>query len=128
MKFNRFTTVIIIAWLPSMALACGHCLEDRIAAVYDHALMAKTIALKQKMLYFAWDGPVSRDETTRQRILRQSALASGIAAQSVRVSIEPATMAMAYDPLKTSPKKIESALELILSKEKIFLMPLPAQN
>jgi len=37
-------------------------------------------------------------------------------------------MAMAYDPLKTSPKKIESALELILSKEKIFLMPLPAQN
>jgi hypothetical protein len=128
MMVIRLTAVILMAWLPSLSLACGHCLEDRIAAVYDHALMAKTIASKQKMLYFAWDGPVNRDETTRLRILRQSGFVSGITPQSVRVSIEPATMALAYDPLKTNPKRIESALELIFSKEKIFLILLPLQN
>lgn len=124
----RLTAVILMAWLPSLSLACGHCLEDRIAAVYDHALMEKTIASKQKMLYFAWDGPVNRDETTRLRILRLSGFVSGITPQSVRVSIEPATMALAYGPLKTNPKRIESALEVIFSKEKIFLTLLPLQN
>jgi hypothetical protein len=128
MMVIRLTAVILMAWLPSLSLACGHCLEDRIAAVYDHALMEKTIASKQKMLYFAWDGPVNRDETTRLRILRLSGFVSGITPQSVRVSIEPATMALAYDPLKTNPKRIESALEVIFSKEKIFLTLLPLQN
>jgi hypothetical protein len=128
MMVIRLTAVILMAWLPSLSLACGHCLEDRIAAVYDHALMEKTIASKQKMLYFAWDGPVNRDETTRLRILRLSGFVSGITPQSVRVSIEPATMALAYGPLKTNPKRIESALEVIFSKEKIFLTLLPLQN
>lgn len=114
------------AGLPLAAIACGVCVEDRIAAVYDHALVTRTQQLKQKMLYLAWDGAVSRDVATRQRLLDVIGSVVGITLGSVRVSTEPASIALAFDPAKTTAEKIEATLQAKLSKFRMYVTPLQA--
>ena len=43
------------------ALACGHCVEDKIAAVYDHAMVTRSLAVKHRVAFFAIDGALATD-------------------------------------------------------------------
>ena len=38
------------------ALACGHCIEDKIAAVYDYALVTQATARNHEVVFFALAG------------------------------------------------------------------------
>ena len=90
--------------------ACGYCLQDRIASVYDHVLVAKTKQLNQKMLYLVWDGPAARDETTKRHLIAIASRLEGVTKGSVRVALEPPTMGLAYQPSIISRDLIESLL------------------
>ena len=48
-----------IALAPLAALACGHCLEDRIASVYDHSAVERAKLQKHTLMYLVWDGPLT---------------------------------------------------------------------
>ena len=78
-------------WLAGLALlssagsawACGHCLEDRIASVYDHALVERSQRQGRKIMYLRWDGPVVRDAALSRAM---AAAAAGVAANGIRPS------------------------------------------
>ncbi len=108
------------------ALACGYCVEDRIAAVYDHALSQRTRQSKQQLAYFAWDGPLARDEAARQKMLALGEAVPGVSRGSVRVSMEPAAIAVAFDPRSSSGALIAAALQKKLGLLKVSLVPLQA--
>ena len=59
----------VVALSSAIAFACGHCDEDRIAAVYNYALAQRTVALKHKIIFFAWDCSVPLSDDSRQIIL-----------------------------------------------------------
>ena len=54
MRFAFF----LISVLAGEALACGYCVEDKIATVYDHAAVTQARAQKQTTVYFAIDGTI----------------------------------------------------------------------
>ena len=108
------------------ALACGYCVEDRIAAVYDHALSQRTLQSRQQLAYFAWDGPLARDEASRQKMLALGEAVPGVSKGSVRVSMEPAAIAVAFDPRSSSGASIAAALQKKLGLLKVSLVPLQA--
>ena len=105
--------------------ACGDCLQDRIASVYDHVLVAKTKQLNQKMLYLVWDGPAARDETTKRHLIAIASRLQGVTKGSVRVALEPPTIGLAYQPSIISRERIETLLLQELHSMKIVVSILP---
>lgn len=107
------------------AMACGHCLEDRVASVYDHALVEHSKQHKQTMMYLVWDGPVDRTAATRQWLLKALGAVPGVVANSVRVSMDPPTIALAYDPQRTRAADLEKALQSKLAAKGLTASSLP---
>jgi hypothetical protein len=121
----RCAVVSLVATLASAAaLACGHCVEDRIAAVYDHALVQRTLAGKHQVAYFAWDGPTERSEAVRMKMLALGEATTGVDKGSVRVAMDPAAIAVAFDPRRTSAEAVAAALQKKLGALKLSLIPL----
>jgi hypothetical protein len=106
------------------SFACGYCVEDRIAAVYDHALLQRSLASRHPVLFFAWDGPVTRNEAARQKILAIAAAVAGVDKDSTRVSVEPASMALAFDPQQSNATAVEAALQKKLGSLRISVVRL----
>ena len=104
--------------------ACGHCVEDRIAAVYDHALLQRTTAQRQQIVFFAWEGKPLRGEASRRRMAELASGAAGVIPGSVRVSMEPAALAVAFDPRRGSVDALEAALRKSLASMKLTLVRL----
>ena len=111
--------------LPMLAMACGHCEEDLVAAVYDHDLVLRSQSLKQRIMYMTWDGPVARDDATARRLLQEAARATGVTHGSVRVSVQPAALSVAFNPAKTNRAQIEASLQTRLAKMHVMVLPLP---
>ena len=94
----------------SAALACGYCVEDKIAGVYDHAAVSKAIAQKHVVVFFALEGRLRPGEPERRRIASVARSVPGVDPVSVRLSMELAALALAYDPGRTTLARLENAL------------------
>jgi hypothetical protein len=88
------------------ASACGYCVEDKIAAVYDYAAVRQAAARHQTVAYFAIDGAI-RD--TRQRL--EFLLGQTRQIRSARVSVESASLAVVFDPRRAPLAAVQRALE-----------------
>jgi len=124
-RFSNWLVANLLGLVSLNVLACGYCLEDRIASVYDHVLVAKTKQLNQKMLYLIWDGPANRDEAMRHELIFITSRLPGITKGSVRVSLEPATIGLAYQPSKISREQVETLLLQKLNSKRIVVSSLP---
>ena len=117
-----------VAWVsllvPMLAMACGHCEEDLVASVYDHGLVLRSQSLKQRIMYMAWDGPVARDDATARRLIQEASRATGVTPGSVRVSVQPAALSVAFNPAKTNRAQIEASLQNRLTKMHVMVLPL----
>ena len=123
--FRRSLLASFLFLLSSNVFACGYCLQDRIASVYDHVLVAKTKQLNQKMLYLVWDGPAARDETTKRHLIAIASRIQGVTKGSVRVALEPPTIGLAYQPSIISRERIETLLMQQLRSMNIVVSVLP---
>lgn len=106
----KAAAAIAIASLGSTASACGFCDEDRIAAVYDHAVIARALERHYRVVYFAIEGAMPDAARSRRLVSRALQAAKGIDARSGRISIEPASLGVAYDPKRTRPEEIATTL------------------
>ena len=117
-----------VAWVsllvPMLAMACGHCEDDLVASVYDHGLVLRSQSLKQRIMYMAWDGPVARDDATARRLMQEASRATGVTPGSVRVSVQPAALSVAFNPAKTNRAQIEASLQNRLTKMHVMVLPL----
>ena len=93
------------------ALACGHCVEDKIAAVYDHAAITRAVAAKKTVVFFAIDGTLRPGQPMRLKIEQLAASVRGVDAGSVRLSMELASLALAFDPRRASLVDVQAGLE-----------------
>jgi hypothetical protein len=122
---SYWATANFLFLLSFNAFACGYCLQDRIASVYDHALVTQTKQLNQRMLYLIWDGPADHDEKTRRTLIGITSRIKGVTKGSVRVSLEPPTIGLAYQPISISSEQIETVLLQKLRTKKIVVSVLP---
>ena len=103
-------------WLAcSGAWACGHCVEDRIAVVYDHAQLQQARAAGHRVAYFAIEG-LSGKPAAQRRLLEQAAALPGIDPGSLRVSTEPGALSFAFDPARQSTERLQGLLQRQLSR------------
>ena len=103
------------------ARACGYCVEDKIAAVYDHASVLRAAQQRHSLVYFAIVGDLRANEATRREIAAAAAALKGVDADSVRVSLPAASLALAFDAQAVSLATLESTLSRRLSTQRLAL-------
>ena len=92
------------------AFACGVCIEDRVAATYDHAVVVKAAADHRIMVFAAVDGQAPA-KVLAASARRAAARIEGVDPASVRSSAEPAgALSFALDPSVQTPESAISAI------------------
>jgi hypothetical protein len=106
----QITFVVLLAASAATAWACGACDEDKIAATYDHATVARATARHQMVVFAAVEG--SGDAHALSRRVRNAAVGSaGVDRASVHASAEPASLSFALDPRVASPEQALVAIQ-----------------
>lgn len=87
-------TLFAVAMLaPAAALACGVCVEDKVAATYDHAVIQAAIEARGQVVFVALDG---RDAThSASRITAAAGRIPGAQKGSVRFAASPPAFSFA---------------------------------
>ncbi len=103
------------------AFACGVCVEDKMAAVYDHAVIAKALGEKHHVAFFHIEGKLAAGDATKQALLRYVESAATDKG-SARASVESASLAVAFDPRRTTVVALQKDLERRMAAKKFSLM------
>lgn len=106
------------------ALACGYCVEDKIASAYDHALVTRALGAGHRVAFYHLEGPLAQDAATRRAIVAAAESAPGVDKGSVRVAPETLTLSFAFDPRRTSLAAAEKAIDHRLASRRLSLYPL----
>lgn len=101
---------LVLAALSCPASGCGFCIEDKVAAVYDHAAIGRALERHHHVAFFAVDGPMPAAAQSRRAVRKALASSKGVDAASVRVCVESASLALSYDPKRIAPQGITDAL------------------
>ena len=109
----------MLAVLTPVAWACGVCVEDKVAATYDYAVVQRAATGGQAMVYCEISGPV--DPRRWQSAARQ---VRGLDAASIRVSTQPAAISFALDTRQQSPQAAVSALQHAVPRSRVAIVRL----
>jgi hypothetical protein len=115
---------LLLALQAPAALACGYCVEDKIAAAYDHAAVARALSRKHHVAFFHIDGALAPGERTRRALEALAESTEGVDKGSARVSVESASLAVAFDPRRTPIVEVQKGLERKLAAKQLSLLPL----
>jgi hypothetical protein len=97
-----------------LAIACGVCVEDKVAATYDHALVERALA-QHRVVVFA-EPRASVDERRLKAFAAAARRAPGVEAATVKTSAAPASVSFVLDPKRADAKKTVASLQLDLLK------------
>ncbi len=98
------------------AMACGHCMEDKVAATYDHAVMTAAQRHGHAVVFAEIQGPIPPGPALEAWILRSVESCAGVIAGTSRVSLAPAALSLAYDPRRTGAGSLVRRINLRLSR------------
>lgn len=115
---------LVLALSASAASACGHCVEDKVAAVYDYAVVTQAQTQRHHVAFFAIDGKIVADESLKRTIESAVRATDGVDKDSVRVSLELAALSFSFDPKRASFASVQKSLEKKLASRKLLLMEL----
>ena len=108
----RFTA--LIAATPLAAMACGVCLEDKVAATYDHALVQRALEQHRVIVFAEPHGSV--EPAKLKAMAAKAARAPGVDASTVRTSAAPQSVSFVLDPRRATPRATLASLQLDLLK------------
>lgn len=132
MKMIRVVLASALATTTSIAIACGVCIEDKVAAVYDHAVLQQAVQARHLVLFCELNGPFESRVLARRAKQAAEALPN-VDRASVRVSEELPALSFAMDPARQSADATVQAIANRLAAEGISVKllrtmpsPLPA--
>jgi hypothetical protein len=100
----------LIAGFAATSFACGYCIEDKIASVYDHAVVTRATAQKHQVVFFAVEGRMLPGDESRHALEAIAESAAGVDKGSARVSIESASLSVSFNPARTPFAGMERSL------------------
>lgn len=105
-----FVVGVLLAGSASIVLSCGYCIEDKIAAVYDHAVVTRAVAQKHQVAFFLIEGSIPQGDSTRRALEAISGSIPWVDKGTARVSVESSSLSVAFDPAHSSFATLEHAL------------------
>ncbi len=117
-----FTSLLLIA--ASSAIACGHCIEDKVAAVYDYSIVTKAVSEKHTVAFFGIEGPLVVNSASKQSLLGILSSIKGIDSNTIRISLETGSVSVAFNPSSISYAALLDSLEKRLKPTNLSIFPL----
>jgi hypothetical protein len=102
--------LVLSATFAAASLACGVCVEDKVAATYDHAVVMRAGALRHLVVFGEIDGAVDV-KTVIAGIPAAAKRVQGIDRGTVRTSASPSAFSFALDPAAQSPESAVAELQ-----------------
>jgi hypothetical protein len=115
---------LVLGRSATTALACGFCVEDKVAAVYDHALVSRALGAGHHVAFCGIEGVVTGRAAQRGEITRALDGVAGVDRGSVRVSLVHATLSFAFDPARAPLPAVLRAARRPLAERGLTLVPL----
>ena len=112
---------LLLAMLAPAALACGYCVEDRIAATYDYSQVVRALDKRHEVAFFAIQGVERATGLSGDGISRLLEGVKGIDSKSVRVSLGTASLSFTFDPARTPLGHILKAADARLGAKGLSL-------
>jgi hypothetical protein len=100
----------LLSGLASTADACGYCIEDKIAAVYDHAVVTRATSQQHQVVFFALEGRIPAGEKSRRTLEAVVESVAGVDKGSARVSVAFASLSAAFNPQRAPFASMERSL------------------
>jgi hypothetical protein len=113
-------TLTLAGMLSGSSLACGVCVEDKVAATYDHAVVTRAGAVKHLVVFGEIDGAVNIKAVTAG-IPAAAKGVPGIDRGTVRTSASPPAFSFALDPAAQAPASAVAALQKRLRTQGVKL-------
>ena len=111
-----------------LAGACGYCVEDKMAAVYDHAVVTQALGQQHHIAFFHVDGKLAAGPAAKRTLLQIAESAPGADKGSARASLESSSLSVAFDPKRTSIAALQKDLERRLVANRLSLMLLQVMD
>lgn len=108
------------------AHACGTCVEDKVAATYDHAVVQRAAAAARSVVYCEIEG-----QWDRARLEAAARRIRGVDASSLRFSREPAALSFAVDTRQQRVQAAAMAIQLAApagTKVRVIRVDAPPAN
>jgi len=107
--------VVLAMWsavvMRTPARACGHCIEDKVAATYDYGVLTRAARDGHVVVFADVRGPAAgAGPALKSFIARTLASTSGIDVGTVRVSLDPPAASFACDPARHAPSALLDAV------------------
>ena len=101
----------LLVTVAGSAGACGYCVDDKVAAAYDHAVVERTLAQGHEMAFLSLDlaRPATRD--TEAAIRNAIERIPGVDRGSVRVALEAGGLSLAFNPKRAPAGSLLNALD-----------------
>ena len=104
------------------AHACGHCIEDKVAATYDHAVLTRAARDGHVVVFADIRGPAAgAGPALKTFIARTLAATPGIDGGTVRVSLDPPAASFACDPARHAPNALLASVNPHLATRGLHL-------
>lgn len=116
-------SLALLAAAPA-ATACGYCVEDKIASVYDYAVVTGAAARRHHIAIFALEGPLAGGTGESRALERIASGAHGVDAGSARANAETATLAVAFDPAAVSFGTLHRFLQRKFTPRGLSVLPI----
>ena len=111
--FALAVSLWLVAGARTPAHACGHCIEDKVAATYDYAVLTRAARSGHVVVFAEIRGPAAgADPALKAFIARALASTPGIDAGTVRVSLDPPAASFACDPARHAPNALLASVNL----------------
>ena len=101
------------------ALACGYCVEDKVAMVYDHSVIVRALNKRHEVVFLAIEGSLAASPGLQGEIERTIESTPGVDRRSARVSLAGASLSFAYDPARAPLGSILRSLNKNLGAKQI---------
>lgn len=112
----------LLAGLRTPASACGHCVEDKVAATFDYAVLTRAAREGHVVVFTEIRGRAAGGGPALEAfIARALAATSGVDAGTSRVSLEPAAASFACDPSRRTPGALVAAVNTRLAARALRL-------
>jgi hypothetical protein len=111
MTFGSQGVAAAIALVAISALACGYCVEDKVAAAYDHAVVERAFARQHEVAFLSLELTRPATKDTEVAIRHSIEGIAGVDRGTVRIALEAGALSMAFDPRRVAPGSVLSALD-----------------
>ncbi len=116
--------VFALALFAQPALGCEICVEDQIAATYDHGVLVRAEAAGRNVLFAALRGNAVSAARSEAIVRQAISSLSGVDRSSIRLSAVPPCASFAWDPKRYAPGAILRAVNAKLAKNGLSLVAL----